>query len=542
MTFEIVSTRKKTVDDYLNEVDFLSLNSPGLYLPKEFSLRFMNFIKLVNGTQGEENKTPIMHLAMLDKLSSKKQKVANLCARGTAKTTLFMEYLILYLGLFGELPEFGRVEGMLYVSDSMDNGVKSARSSVEFRYNNSEFLQHWIPYARFTENYIEFKNKSGRRFGVKMFGAKSGIRGTKIFNKRPVLAVMDDLVSDADSKSQTAMQAIKDTVYSGVEYALHPTRRKMILNGTPFNKHDIVYEAIESGAWEVNVWPICEKFPCSEKEFRGAWEDRFTYAYVNEQYMSALRGGNLKSFRQELMLRISSDESRLVQDKEIVWTERTKILANKHLYNFYITTDFATSSKQTADYAVISVWAYSRNKEWIWVDGICKRQTMDKTINALFKLAKEYDVQGVGIEISGQQGGFIPWIMAEMDNRSVYFNLTHQNGSPGIRPVIDKLSRFNLVVPLFKIGKIMFPIELQNTEIMGTFIEQISLVTEDGIKGKDDCIDTISMLQYMNPWTPAEPVPESVKEDIDRFKRLWGEDTTLPTNIPDETSLSSYVI
>jgi len=532
----------KTVDDYLNEVDFLELNSSGGYIPSEFSLKFMNFIKLVNGDIGEDNKTPVMHLAMLDKLATRQRKTANLCARGTAKTTLFMEYLTLYLAVFGTLPNFGVVSGMIYVSDSMDNGVKSARNSIEFRYNNSEFLQAWLPKAKFTENYLEFENKRGHKLGVKMFGAKSGIRGTKIFNKRPVLAVMDDLVSDADSKSKTAMDAIKDTVYSGVQYALDPTRQKMILNGTPFNKEDIVYEAIESGAWQVNVWPICEKFPCSREEFSGAWEDRFSYEYVEEQYNSAKMEGKLKSFRQELMLRITSDESRLVQDGDIVWVERAKILANKHKYNFYITTDFATSSKQTADYSVISVWAYDNLGNWTWVDGVCERQTMDVTVNDLFRLVEEYSPQGVGIEITGQQGGFIQWLMSEMQYRDTFFNLTQEKGKPGIRPVSDKLSRFNLVVPLFKAGKIRFPLEMKTSKVLGIFIEQIALATKDGIKGKDDCIDTVSMLQNMSPWLPGGIPQEVEQNDTDRLNQVWEKSSLISDQLDDNSSYGSYVV
>jgi predicted phage terminase large subunit-like protein len=534
--------RSKTVDDYLNEVDFMMLNNHGGYVPTEFALKFMNFIKLVNGEKGEENKTPVMHLVMLDKLQTKDEKIANLCARGTAKTTLFMEYFTLYIAVFGRLPNFGDVSGMLYISDSMDNGVKSARNSIEFRYNNSEFMQYWVPEARFTENYMEFKNRGGHQLGVKMFGAKSGIRGTKIFNQRPVIAIMDDLVSDADSKSPTAMQTIKDTVYSGVQYALHPTRRKMILNGTPFNKGDIVYEAIESGAWKVNVWPICERFPCTREEFRGAWEDRFTYEYVKAQYDSAVKEGNLKSFRQELMLRISSDDSRLVQDSDIGWVSRKEILSNKHLYNFYITTDFATSSKQTADYVVISVWAYSAEGDWIWVDGVVERQTMTVSVNDLFRLAEEYEPQSVGIEISGQQQGFVDWLKMEMNNREKYFNLAHQNGKPGIRPATDKLSRFNMVVPLFKAGKIKFVEEMKSSRILGIFLEQISMVTKDGIKGKDDCVDTVSMLQYMNPWKPTTEAKKTSDLEIKEIPReVWGSIDEV-FGATDESNYGSYVV
>lgn len=533
--------KPKSVDDYLNEVDFQLLNTNSGYVPSLFSLKFMNFIKLVNGDVGEDNKTPVMHLKMLDLLAENWPKIANLCARGTAKTTLFMEYLVLYLAMFGELPGFGKVTGMLYISDSMENGVKSARNSIEFRYNNSEFLQSWIKpkNARFTENYLEFKNEKGHMLGVKMFGAQSGIRGTKIFGKRPVLAIMDDLVSDKDSKSPTAMAAISDTIYSGVQYALDPTRNKMIINGTPFNKEDVVYSAIESGAWKVNVWPICERFPCTKEEFRGAWEDRFTYEYVREQYDSAKKEGKLKNFRQELMLRISSDESRLVQEAEILWEKRAPILASKHLYNFYITTDFATSAKQTADYSVIAVWAYDDSGKWILVDGVCKRQTMDVTINDLFRLCKEYEPQGVGVEIAGQQQGFIQWILAEQNYRERYFNLTQQKGQPGIRPATDKLSRFNMVVPLFKAGKIAFAEELKNTEMFEIFIEQIALATKDGIKGKDDCIDTVSMLQYMYPWKPS--VPPVVAETEKRDEHLWGTVDSHADAIEDG-NFGSYVV
>lgn len=497
---------KKTVDEWLDGVDYSILND-GNYIPSTFALNFMNFIKLVNGAQGESHKTPVVHLKMLDKIQGKKQRIANLCSRGLAKTTLMFEYLVLYLAVFGEIEGFGKVDGMIYISDSMDNGVKSARKNIEFRYKNSEFLQEWISEASFTDNYLEFRNKEGKQLGVKMFGAKTGLRGTKIFGKRPVLCVLDDLLSDDDAKSKAAMQAIKDTVYKGVDYALDPTRRKIIFNGTPFNKEDILYEAVESGAWDVNVWPICERFPCSREEFRGAWEERFTYDFVAEQYRVSALSGKLAAFNQELMLRITSEEERLVQDSEIRWYSRRSLLNNRGRFNFYITTDFATSAQQTADDSAISVWAYNANGDWFWIDGVAERQTMDKTINALFRLVSEYRPQQVGIEVSGQQGAFITWLQQEMMSRNIWFNFAQEKGKPGVRPVTDKLSRFNQVVPLFKAGKIYYPEEMRTSKVVGKHISQIGLATINGLKGKDDCLDTISMLMNLTAWKPSEDVP-----------------------------------
>lgn len=522
------------LDTWLDDVSYTFLNSPD-YMPTEFALMFMNFIKLVNGAEGESHKTPPVHLAMLDKVTEPSSYIANLCFRGAAKTTLFAEYFFLFLGMFGWIPNFGMVDCAIYVSDSMDNGVKSLRKNMEFRYESSEYLKEWVPVANFTDNYIEFRNKENRRFGMKMFGAKTGLRGTKIFGKRPPLCVLDDLVSDDDSKSRAAMLAIKDTVYKGVNHALDPTRRKVIFNGTPFNSEDILIEAVESGAWDVNVWPVCERFPCTKEEFVGAWEDRFTYEYVREQYEMAVKTGKLAAFYQELMLRITSEEERLVQDTEIRWYKRARLLEQKGSYNFYITTDFATSAKQTADYNVISVWAYSANGDWLWVDGIAARQTMDKSIDDLFRLVQEYKPQAVGVEVTGQQGAFIQWLQNEMIARNIWFNFasSEKSGAAGIRPLTDKLSRFNLVVPWFKAGKMYFPEELKASVIMGLCMSQLRLATQSGLKGKDDFIDTISMLGYLKPWKPSESLPVTPQE-ISR----WEERDTSD----DVNGLASYIV
>lgn len=529
---------RQSVDDWLNQVDYHELNS-GHYMPSEFALKFMNFIKLVNGAEGEQNKTPVVHLAMLDEIAGQKKRIANLCFRGAAKTTLMFEYLFLYIAVFGEIDGFGKVDGMIYVSDSMDNGVKSARKNIEFRYNNSEFLQKMLPRegVKFTDAYMETKNISGGILGCKMFGAKTGIRGTKIFGRRPTLAILDDLVSDDDSKSKTSMEAIKDTVHKGINYALHPTKQKTIFNGTPFNKDDVLYEVVESGAWHVNVWPVCERFPCSREEFRGAWEDRFDYDYVLDQYRSAISSGKLPAFQQELMLRISSEEERLVQDAEIKWYDRTSLLRNANNFNFYITTDFATKAKQSADYSVISVWAYSANGDWFWVDGVCEKQKMDKNIDDLFRLAQEYNPQQVGIEISGQQSAFVDWIMNEMINRNIWFNIAPgRNNKPGILPEKDKLARFNQVVPWFKAGKFFWPDELRATKVIGEFIQEIQLATLTGFKSKhDDAVDTISMLAYLKPWKPSGSSPVNQNAD-DGIWELEGEAAD------SITALNSYIV
>jgi len=866
---------KQSVVEWLNQVDY---TEDFYYIPDSFALEFINFIKLVNGADGEENTSPVIHFRMLDNIHGPDQKIINMCFRGSAKTTLLGEYLFLYVAVHGEIPGFGKVNLAIYVSDSIENGVKNMRKNLEYRWENSEFLRTYIPSIKFTDIRWEFINADGGRFIVKGYGAKAlsldtrlysegggfttigscqvgdriygpegvpatitakseifhkpmyaleledgrtlkvsedhinsvlvntdpnnlatwedknlstkellqlgwnhsklgnknhqgtsnkcvlkvrntaaledpereflvdpytmglllgdgsikrkasgivltgdqpdmdyyrtqipyelgadyadkrrpnvityaikginqhirdylldvhgnykfipagyyfgsieqrlallqglldtdgsvygsgritfvsasqqltddvaglvrslggkakpriikgnaylieiwmgmnpfrlprkanrfvydrrhwsncnvidirriddepsqciaidspshqflagdyfrthntGVRGAKEMGVRPQLAVLDDLISDEDARSDTVIASVEDTVNKAVNFALHPTRSKIIWSGTPFNARDPLYKAVESGAWKINVFPVCNQFPCTEEDFRGAWTDRFPYSYVQAQYTFAKAQGKVADFNQELMLRIMSEDDRLILDSEILWYNRSKLLANKNRFNFYITTDFATSDKQSADYSVISVWALNSKGYWFLVDGICKRQTMDKNIEDLFRLAQLYSPQSVGIEISGQQGGFIPWIQGQMLDRNSYFNIaTDKTGNQqGIRPNTNKMVRFNIVVPWFKSHIMYYPSELKETFFIQEHIAELQLVSAAGFKSKnDDCLDTVSMLGSLVVWRPSETTTLTKnKEDMWEFEE---EDL-------DEGRLSSYVV
>lgn len=533
MSEQIPELKPMSVEDYLNTVSY---KEDPTYVPTDFALRFVNFIKLVNGGQGEENLTPVLHFKMLDTLVVDPRDAANMVHRGAAKTTVFGEYMFLYLALYKDFPQLGQINLALYVSDSIDNGVKNMRKNLEFRWENSEFLQKYVPEVRFTDIRWEFKNIEGKRFIVKGYGAKTGVRGAKEMGKRPELAVLDDLISDEDARSPTVIASIEDTIYKAVNYALHPKKRKILWSGTPFNSRDPLYKAIESGAWAVNVFPVCEEFPCSREDFRGSWPDRFPFEYVQSQYLKALKGGKADTFFQEMLLRIMNDDDRLVLDGDIRWYSRELLLSNKGAFNFYITTDFATSEKTAADYSVISVWAVNANQDWFWVDGICRRQTMDKNVADLFRLVQKYKPQSVGIEVSGQQGGFVPWIQREMMLRNAWFTLASEGNSnqPGIRPTTDKMKRFIVVHPWFKAGKMYFPTEVRHGPEMAECMEELRLATPGGFKSKkDDFIDTISMLGLLTVWLPSENAPQMEKEGD-----VWGTEQEEDT----ESRMASYVV
>jgi hypothetical protein len=521
------------LDSRLNKLDYSYLLEN--YKPTQFAIEYVNFIKLVNGSLGEENESPNIHYDMLDQLAVDQLFQQNLFVafRGSAKTTALHEYLILYLAVFGRLPFFGEIKVGMYISDTMENGIKSMRNNLEFRWGNSDFLQKYIPYANFTDIRWNFKNADGKELAYRGFGATTGVRGFKEYGERPTICGMDDLMSDKNADSPTITKDIKKIVYRAARQALHPKKRMQIWTGTPFNKSDPLYEAASSGAWNTRIYPIAEKFPCKRSEFKGGWEDRFPYEFVKNEYISLKKSGEIASFNQELMLRITSDDDRLVMDGDIVWYDRSRVLQAKNRYNFYITTDFGTSDEKGADLSTIAVWAYSSNADWLLVDGVAKSQLMDQNLKDLFTFASIYRPLEVGIEINGQQQGFIRWIRNMMLEKRIFFNLAGKGQTEGIRRTGKKINNFKLVVPLFKAKKIWLPDDIRNSHpFVVELVEELKYATKDEFKSKyDDACDAVSMLHELDAYKPsAAEEPEYTENEAGTFAFYQDEDDDIYKN------------
>ena len=91
----VVLEQAKTVEEWVNTVSYAEDLD---YMPSDFALEFVTFIKMVNGEEGEENVTPVLHLKIFDQVAGGEDRIANMIHRGAAKTTI-MEYVFLYLGV-----------------------------------------------------------------------------------------------------------------------------------------------------------------------------------------------------------------------------------------------------------------------------------------------------------------------------------------------------------------------------------------------------------------------------------------------------------
>ena len=317
----------------------------------------------------------------------------------------------------------------------------------------------------------------------------------------------------------------------------------MVWLGTPFNESDPLYKAVESGAWNVAVFPIAEDFDSKTTlaTFRGSWEERFTFDYVKREYDEAMKTGRPQDFYQELMLRISSEEERLIPESNIVWYHhRDDVIKNKHDYNWYIFTDAATSENKKADYSVITIWAVNNNGDILYVDGWHDKVLFNAFMDKVFEFTAIYDVNlmGVGIETAATQKGFISVIMDKMVRDNRFFTLLSNTNEPGLSPRGDKFQRFLQVQPKFASHKIWLPSQLKQDPTILELLSELKGVSRTNVNprklGKarhDDVLDTISQIGMVNLVIPSVGQKINPKREEDG---IWYND------IEEDDEIDSY--
>lgn len=509
-----------------------------IYVPSEEAVKFIAFIRACNV---EDNANAEIHYKLADKYFSTDKQVLIEAFRGSAKSTM-MEWFVLYIAALGKLHNFGKVNFIAFIGDSMENGTKNFFRNLAGKIDRSELLKQVLTVKRKTDSEMELVNVDGVELNLKGYGASTNIRGVRYKGARPDIVILDDITTNDAINSETIQNTINDNFYKSVIPALHPTRYKIFFIGTPISERDIIHQLSSNPKWVVHKFPIADKFPCEKNEFTGNWSDRFPYDAVLEKYEMYKAAGKAQDFFQEYMLEITDLTTLIVDEEDIQWFDPSIINKSKHNYNFYITTDFATSTKKSADYSTIGVWAISNNSDWLLVDGQCIRQTMQENIDDLFRYVRKWNPISVGIESSGQQGGFISIMQETMITRNLWFTFAKKPGSKdlGIRPTKDKVHRFVTgVQPKFKQNKIWLPkpelAKLRSPRLLllvEELVHELSRFTlAGGVKAlaHDDALDLLNQLSEIDIYLPSAAsdfTTTEVTEDglIWESFHEWGDD------------------
>ena len=216
------------------------------------------------------------------------------------------------------------------------------------------------------------------------------------------MIIADDVIkNEADAYSETIMHNVTTALMSDARNAMRSKNTQYVLINTPFHKLDPIYMMIESGGYTPLVTPICKEIyeDMPKEEFIGLWEDMHDYESVMKRYQEAVATNSTRSFNQELMLRVSNEEDRLVTDDMIQWYDRNLLVKLIDGYSLYITTDFTTTSAAKSDFSAMGVWAVSSNDDWFLLDLCLRRQELQQQYDELFRLVRTWSRGGRYLEV-----------------------------------------------------------------------------------------------------------------------------------------------
>ena len=514
------SKRKEYEFDVDRALDTIDLSFPN-YIPSLQAIEFFNVIRLVLGKEPEV-KNSKMHYFLVDlvfgnvteemfpfpkeitkNLKINPKKIAIIASRRSAKSTILTAFMPIYVAITGKIPNFGKVMFWVSFGDAQHAGAKVQANTIRDLCMDSEFCKGYFEKMRFTDEECEFIRRGDgreedRAFMFKVKGASgSSVRGIRYRAKRIDILSFDDIIkSEADARSAVIMQKLNSMIYSDAESAMNRNGKLIIIN-TPFTKKDPVYSALENGVWTPMCVPMCEKINegTTKEEFVGSWPQMNDYDWAMERYLDAKYGGTLREFNQELMLRIASEEDKLIKKGEIQWYSRQNILKHLSGYKVFATTDYTASNSKKGDYSGTALWAMNSVGDIFLLELSLKKDGIAEQFEHIFRFVQMYTVKygvdfvEVGVEINGQQQLNIESLRKDMQARNVYFTFARQVGKPygseGVsRSGRNKHNHFMRVHPLFQGHHIYFPEELADTPDMKELLEELGGITYTGLTAK----------------------------------------------------------
>jgi len=524
---------------------------PG-YTPSQEAFEFFTIMRLIEGGDFEFD-TPIAHYFMVDLLLNNitdphmfpyskeicdtieinHLRLAFMCSRGVAKSSVVISFFGVYSAIKGELPNgIGKVWFYLVLAASSRGGARVNALAVRAMCEESEFLLGYFEEMRFTETESEFVRKGNgprknRSFLIRYQGVGTGVRGIRYGQRRICCIINDDIIlNESAAYSKTITENLELVIHSDSVAALKGGGKGRILNCfTPFSYTDVNTRLVLSGAYTPCVIPLANDFDAESevlttKDINSTWESYHPSKSIIALVRDAKKTRTLNKFMQERMLRLTSGADRLVQDDCFQFVDMQYIIKNIHMYNLYVTTDYTTTSGEQSDYSGRATWAISNNGDIFMLDLALRKMNMAEqytgTMNELSNWRRRGKHIELGVELDGGQTAHVYSLEQEMMKRGDFYTFARDRNNPnsdrkGIlsrSTGVKKHERFRIAAQIMQQKKLWLPAHLEHTPDMKEWVSQVKGATHEQFTRSDDGPDLLTMLQVsMQTQTPSEGVP-----------------------------------
>ena len=484
------------------------------YKPKYTSLKFFTWVNL--HITKEQHKTPRMHYQMVDELiGTTDQNVQAMVHRGGAKSTVFTNYLPIYVAVTGQLDNFGMVHNLVIFSATIDQSIEQLKG-IRDLWDNSEVLQEFLTLATDKRgkvvadkvDYICWENRDGHVIHIQAKGAGQSMRGTKKNGFRPQLLLFDDILTDNILTSETERKKLVTWFYSTVANSVDVSHYKKIVVGTPMTDDDLLMMMLRSSEYKSVKFPVADVFPCPESEIVSSWKDRFTPERIMTQFREAKAAGAEADFYREMMLEVVNDDMRIFEEKWFKRYEYHKFKSQLGECNIFTTMDLAVSKKQSSDFTVVITIAVTKEGHWFIVKCDVARMNPSETMDVLFKHVTMFKPLYTKAEKAALQQVLDHFIEERMIRTGTYFNYEPLVNNS----VMSKELRINALQPKMRMGHIHFPTDIDETAIAELEYEMMGYIRTGPTTAHDDAVDCLA--NFLDPEFVIVPNAKSGTEVV----------------------------
>ncbi len=485
-----------------------------------------------------ENKTPRVHIELLEFVFGSGKYKAIVMFRGGGKTTNvnkigMFSYIFYQHERYIQIFSATQAKAIKFLSDVKTMITEAMRKGYDIRKGSI-----W------RDDAIEVIIDGEFKCYVEVFGAGQDPRGGSYEFARPSLQIYDDIESKVGVyaiRSRDNRTKLEEWFTGDCLPSLGPTGR-VIFIGTILHEDSLLNKIITNKddkypEWETKLVPIIrngksawpDRFPLTKKEARKKEKEIYCLTGAKVQIESIedirdswVRKNQSKLFYQEYLCVAQAEESRLfkesyfkyfngleydidnveyidfknaleerkeqiVRPKAIILEDGTKIDIKNTIR--YATKDQGSTklkgskSKRANDDSVVITCAYDTKNNMYILDIKCGKWTpFDKSVN-IIKSYKEFEFKRMGIESGGMQNEFFYTI--DEAQKATGINVPVE---PMTHGGIDKNIRISDLQPLFLAGKIYFNRKDPNTDKL--IAELLAFDIE--VEGIDNLIDTLA--------------------------------------------------
>lgn len=282
-----------------------------------------------------------IHQKVSEAFFSPEQYVALICFRGLAKTTLARTAILHRIA-------FGQSDTVLMVCSNDDrakDSVKWVREQIE---KNTKFTQFFgLRRGKiWSREEIEIVNDNAEKtIIVRGEGLFSGVRGFNPSSYRPDLICLDDVITDANSKTVNARAATAEQIEGAVMLSLIPKTdnpaSKLVLLNTPIHSDDYAMQTIYMESWSTyhySCWtPESQDKPLHEKE--SCWPEMFPAKILVSMMMDKKRYGRGHIWTREMECQITSQADAEFRKEDLVFWDPPQVKRDQFFNNCILAVD-----------------------------------------------------------------------------------------------------------------------------------------------------------------------------------------------------------